>query len=141
MRLALLLAVALLPGCFVFVLPLEAPGGDAGITQPVTLADGGTGYVLPDGGVAQSLVEPVCQVSPLQTSAGTPVTFDGQSSQGSPGAEVVAWSWTFGDGASGQGALTSHAYADAGSFVATLTATDSVGQTGSISCSAVTVSP
>ena len=128
------------PGCILFV--YQGPdGGDAGASQEVPLADGGKGYVLPDGGVSQSLVEPQCLVSPEQTTVGSIVTFDGQGSQGSPGAEVTLWAWSFGDGATGQGALVQHGFSDAGSFPATLTATDSSGATGTIACPPVTVSP
>lgn len=129
-------------GCIVLVVGgPSGVGGDGGPPQTVNLPDGGVGYVLPDGGVAPSLVEPVCSVNPTSGPAGTLITFDGQSSQGSPGATVVAWAWTFGDGSSASGALVQHIYPDGGTFQAVLTATDDSGASGSADCPLVTISP
>ncbi len=133
--------LAILPGCFVFVIGAPAAGADGGPTQSVTLPDGGTGYLLPDGGVTGSLVEAVCHANPQSGPPGTQVTFDATESSGSPGTEVIAWAWSFGDGTDGGGEITSHVYPDAGSFTATLTATDSSGASGTTSCPTVTIGP
>ena len=135
----LLLIPLLSAGCLVIV--VSAPGSgapDSGIDE-IPLSDGGTGYRLPDGGVTTSLVEAICQVNPTSGAPGTVITFDGNESQGSPGAEVTKWVWTFGDGTSGQGAVPQHAYADAGSYTATLTATDDSGASGTTDCPVVTI--
>jgi PKD repeat protein len=50
-----------------------------------------------------------------------------------PGATVVAYSWTFGDGGSGTGARPEHVYARAGRYTVTLTVIDNAGQTASFS--------
>ncbi len=55
--------------------------------------------------------------------------FDASASSDDHG--VAAWSWDFGDGTAGNGAIVSHDYAAAGSYSVTLTVTDSVGQTDS----------
>ena len=52
---------------------------------------------------------------------------------------IVSYAWTFGDGQSGSGVQTGHTYPGNGMFTATLTVTDTIGQTGSTSQS-VTVS-
>ncbi len=128
--------------CIVLVVGGPGPsGGDGGPTQQVNLPDGGVGYVLPDGGIAQSLVEAVCDANPTNAGPGAVITFDGQSSQGSPGATVVQWTWTFGDGTGTAGAPVQHRYADAGIFQAILTATDDSGQSGSADCPLVTIGP
>jgi PKD repeat protein len=41
---------------------------------------------------------------------------------------IVAYSWTFGDGSTGTGQVTSHAYAKAGNYPVTLTVTGALGQ-------------
>ncbi len=138
----LALACLAMAGCLVCVITEPgAPLGDAGPVQPVSLPDGGTGYLLPDGGIAPTLVEAICHANPLSGPVGTLITFDGQDSQGSPGATVVAWSWSFGDGADGGGAVTSHAYPDGGSYTAVLTATDDSGASGSAPCPTATLGP
>ena len=59
---------------------------------------------------------------------GEAVRFDGSAST-DPDGTVVAWQWHFGDGTTGEGALVTHAYSAAGSFVVTLTVTDDQGAT------------
>jgi PKD repeat protein len=71
------------------------------------------------------------------TSAHT-MTFDGGSSSAIPGRTITAYSWNFGDGASGSGQTTNHTYAAGGTYTVTLTVTDSAGKTGRTS-STVTV--
>ncbi len=67
---------------------------------------------------------------------GSAITFAG-SKTGGVGA--LTYSWTFGDGGTASGSLTpSHVYQQAGTYTATLTVTDSLGQT-SQSSDAVTV--
>ncbi len=45
------------------------------------------------------------------------------------GASIVAWTWDFGDGATGSGITTTHTYLTAGELVVTLTVTDACGYT------------
>jgi len=54
------------------------------------------------------------------------VTFDGSASTATNGT-VVAWTWSFGDGASGSGASVTHVYQAPGEYFASLTVTDSNG--------------
>jgi len=75
--------------------------------------------------------------SPTAGDAPQAVTF---SAAASGGTAPVAYAWTFGDGSTGTGATPSHSYTAAGSYVATVTATDAGSQkvTGQV---AITVSP
>lgn len=65
-------------------------------------------------------------------------SFDASSSSDSDGS-IVTYAWTFGDGSTGSGQTTSHAYAAGGTYTVSLTVTDNGAATGSTS-SAVTVS-
>ena len=88
------------------------------------------------GGLASApftvLVHPAPTVMPaavqLRAAPGTNVSFDAVASGGSGG---FTYAWSFGDGASGSGANTTHAYTAPGNFTANVTATDSVGGTAS----------
>lgn len=64
--------------------------------------------------------------------------FDGTASSDSDGS-IVSYTWTFGDGTTGTGAIVSHTYAAAGTFTITLTVTDDGGASNTASGS-VTVS-
>ncbi len=55
----------------------------------------------------------------LNATVGVPVTFDGSGS--TPPAEIEKYRWEFGDGSSGEGESTSHAYSAPGTYKATLT--------------------
>lgn len=52
--------------------------------------------------------------------------FDGSGSTDSDG-DIVSYAWTFGDGSTGEGVTTQHAYAAGGSYTASLTITDDRG--------------
>jgi PKD repeat protein len=54
---------------------------------------------------------------------------------------VVAWTWTFGDGATSTQRNPSHAYAAAGIYVVTLTVTDDLGATGGTSAAVTVTAP
>ena len=68
-------------------------------------------------------------VSNERPSAGALVDFDASASYDTNG-EVVAYSWDFGDGNTGNGIETKHSYTDAGYYVVSLTVTDDQGETG-----------
>jgi PKD repeat protein len=70
--------------------------------------------------------------SPTTPNAGTTVNFSGTGSSVLPGRTVASYFWTFGDGASGSGATTSHRYGAPGAYAATLVVTDSAGKTNSV---------
>ena len=61
---------------------------------------------------------------------GTPLTFDGSDSVPGEGETIVQLDWDFGDMSTVTGEVVSHTYADDGTYVVTLTVTDSQGGSG-----------
>ncbi len=86
----------------------------------------------------------VASASPASGTAPLKVTFDGRASTDTDGT-ITSYAWTFGDGASAQGQVVSHAYASAGTYIARLTVTDDDGATDSdtvtVTVSAPNVAP
>jgi PKD repeat protein len=70
---------------------------------------------------------PVARIaaSALTVFTGVPVVLDGSNSTDDTG--IVSYQWSFGDGATSLGVLTSHAWASDGNFVVALNVTDSDG--------------
>jgi len=74
---------------------------------------------------------PLANAGPDQTATvGASVTLNGSGSS-DPDGTIASYAWTFGDGGSASGITVNHAYATAGTFVATLTVTDNQGLQGS----------
>jgi PKD repeat protein len=73
--------------------------------------------------------------TPSVAQPGAPVSFDGSgSSDPNPGASISSYGWNFGDGsAAGGGVVAQHSYSNAGTYLVTLTVTDSLGLTQTIS--------
>lgn len=67
--------------------------------------------------------------SPLGGHAPLNVTFDASASSDDDG-DITAYTWTFGDGATGTGQMPSHTYAAEGTYTIRLTVTDNDGKTG-----------
>ncbi|MCJ7524118.1 MAG: PKD domain-containing protein [Candidatus Aminicenantes bacterium] len=65
-------------------------------------------------------------ISPGSVKTGETVYFNGSLSMDSDG-RIVNWEWNFGDGSSGRGEKTTHAYAKAGTYSVTLKVTDNDG--------------
>jgi PKD repeat protein len=80
-------------------------------------------------------VRAVLSATPSAGSVPLSVTFDGSGST-SPNGTVTSWAWSFGDGASDTGPLTTHVYSTPGTYTPSLTVTDGSGAsstaTGSI---------
>jgi PKD repeat protein len=75
--------------------------------------------------------EPPTAVLSATPTIGAPpltVTFDGSGST-DPDGTITSWAWSFGDGASATGPLTTHLYTVAGTYPASLTVTDDDGAT------------
>ena len=66
------------------------------------------------------------------------VTFDGSGS--TPTGTITSWAWSFGDGALGTGAVTTHRYTTPGTYTASLTVTDDAGAS-STATSSIVVNP
>src|SRR5438093_11810390 len=67
----------------------------------------------------------VC-LQPSGPQVGQPVSFTGSASGGTPS---YSYAWIFGDSSTGTGRTASHSYSSAGTYTATLTVTDAIGQT------------
>ena len=100
--------------------PLPAILQDAVVTVKNRAAGGGGG-----GRPPSTNLEPIAIaiVDPLLLDEGGSVDFDGTGSL-DPDGDIVLFDWDFGDGATAQGDLVSHVYADEGTFTVTLTVTD-----------------
>ncbi len=79
---------------------------------------------------------------PYSGTAGTAVTVDGSGSN-NPAGNIVQWAWNWGDGTTSvvTTAITSHTYADGGTYTIGLTVTDDGGATASASASASISAP
>ncbi|MGV8848085.1 MAG: PKD domain-containing protein [Propionibacteriaceae bacterium] len=102
-------------------------------------AAGASGYTAevhaPNNGAPSAVIAPVAPAT-----ATLPVTFDGSLSAGLDFGTVVTWEWSYGDGATSLGTITTHTYAFAGTYTVTLTVTDQRGSTG-YARTLVTVAP
>jgi PKD repeat protein len=78
-------------------------------------------------------------VSPSAAAVGAVLNFNASASTASPGRLVSSYSWDFGDGSSGSGATTQHAYTNAGSYTVTLIVTDTQGRVSTPATKSVTV--
>jgi PKD repeat protein len=67
--------------------------------------------------------------APSSTGIDQNVRFDGSQSTDADGV-VSSWTWDFGDGTTGAGALVDHVYTEAGTYTVRLTCTDDKGATG-----------
>ena len=74
---------------------------------------------------------------PYSGIAGTPVTFTGAGVD--PEGQPLTFSWAFGDGGTGSGAIATHAYSAANTYTATLTVSD--GQLSATSTASVVIAP
>ncbi len=65
----------------------------------------------------------------VESTPGAMVTLDGSAS--ADDGDIASFLWDFGDGESGDGVIVTHAWAEAGGYVATLTVTDDLAQSDS----------
>jgi PKD repeat protein len=96
------------------------------------------------GDVAPANVAPTASftASPIAPSSGSAVAFDASASRDSDGT-IASYAWSFGDGTTGSGRSASHAYAQPGTYMVSLTVTDDRNATNTTSSPLVvsTVSP
>ena len=78
----------------------------------------------PGGVVPPTNLRAVFTATPTGPTIGQTVLFDASSSTGA----IAEYRWSFGDGASGSGRVAQHAYADAQTYVVTLTVVDGFGR-------------
>ncbi len=104
--------------------PLGAPiSPPASVPLPYDPPAGGAPVAAPGG--------------PYSGFVNVPLTFDGSSSYDSDGGSIVSYTWDFGDGSSGSGALVQHTYTVAGTYVVSLTVVDDEGMSNTNSTTAV----
>lgn len=116
--------------------------GAGGPTDIQAGPDGNLWYVALNAGEIRKLSlaggnqppQAVVSAAPTQGVAPLTVNFSGTGST-DPNGSPLAYSWNFGDGATGSGTTTSHTYAGNGSYAATLTVTDPGGLSSSASAS------
>jgi len=77
--------------------------------------------------------------SPTSPTVGQTVAFDASSSF-DPDGTITTYAWDFGDGVTGSGVTTTHAYSSTGTFTVTLIVTDDAGLTGTAQAT-ITVQP
>ncbi|MEM8486621.1 MAG: PKD domain-containing protein [Bacteroidota bacterium] len=106
-----------------------APGT---FTVSLTVTDdaGASNTVTSDVEVVDPNAPPTAAFSATQVAGTLEVNFDGSTS--SDDGSIAAWDWDFGDGNTGAGETISHTYATAGTYSVTLTVTDDLGATGSL---------
>lgn len=96
------------------------------LTAVCTVTDNsGTSANSPVGITVDPTPSIVATVNHAQASPGTSLTFTATPSGGS--GSFVSYQWTFGDGDSSAGSSVIHAYSRAGSYIASVTVTDSNG--------------
>ena len=88
--------------------------------------DAAKAIALAQGFQANQIPVSVIAATPLEGEAPLNVAFDGATSY-DPDGEIISYSWEFGDGSYGSGALADHTYGSAGTYTAKLTVTDNAG--------------
>lgn len=115
---------------------IESAATTGKVTSPGTGSPNLLLYSLVNGGGGGTNNPPTASFTHACTNLSC--SFNGAGSSDSDGS-IVTYAWTFGDGSTGSGQTTSHAYAAGGSYTVSLTVTDNGGATGSTS-NTVTVS-
>jgi PKD repeat protein len=89
--------------------------------------------VLPPTDIGGNAPIPQFTFEPTNPSAGTVINFDARASVAPPGRIITTYSWNWGDGETDTGITENHDYRNAGTFIVTLTVTDSAGVSASTS--------
>lgn len=117
---------------------IYAAAGTYTVTLTVTDNDGATVSAII---TARVDAPPVAKITPIPTVIlGQSQTFDGSASN-DPDGSITSYSWNFGDGTNGAGAVISHTYSTPGEYTATLTVTDNDGATASVGATTVVSAP
>lgn len=115
----------LLAGTYLATLTIrDANGRSAEVTRAV-IVGGGTPPTA------------VLSVSPTDPKEQDTVFFNASGSTAVPGRTIASHAWDFGDGSTGSGVTTSHAYHTTGTYTVTLKVTDDRGQIGTATASVV----
>jgi PKD repeat protein len=114
------------------VMPTHTYSADGNFTVTLTVTDdaGDTGSATSTASIGSVNQPPVSDPNgPYSGTVGVAIAFDGSSSN-DPDGTIADYSWDFGDGTTGSGAMPTHAYTTDGDFTVTLTVTDDTGDTG-----------
>jgi len=107
------------------VTPIGSNFGDS-VTRTATIRLVPPGVVLPPSGLS-----PAFTFSPQNPTQGQSVLFSGRTSTASANNPIAQYLWDFGDGGTGAGAETTHAFTGPGTYFVRLTITDGVGRSAS----------
>jgi PKD repeat protein len=111
------------------------------VTLTLTDDTGRTTAVSQSVKVSNTKPQAAFTFSPTAPHAGSPITFNAGTTTVAPGRTIVSYAWDFGNGDKGTGQAPSYpGYAADGSYVVTLTVTDSSGEVG-VASNTVTVTP
>lgn len=130
---------------FVYTAPVSAPGSpDTGTVVNIMVTPIGGNYnesftrfasirLVPPGNVPfPAGLQPAFTTSPSAPLEGQNVLFDASTSTSPATNPIAAYAWDFGDGSTGSGRTTTHAYRGPGNYFARLTISDAVGRSASI---------
>jgi large repetitive protein len=121
--------------------PAPSLAVDDGVVVDIVITPVGTDFnnttartasirLVPPGSVAPpDGLKPSFTFTPSAPVDSQTVLFDASASTAAAGNTIASYSWNFGDGGRGSGVTAGHAYATAGSYVVTLTITDTYGRT------------
>jgi PKD repeat protein len=113
--------------------------GSYGVTLTVVDSIGASNSTTRNVTVGQgTLPTAVIIVSPSTAVVGQAVNFNASTSRPAAGRTIRSYDWSFGDGSTGGGATTTHAYTTAGTYTVLLTVTDDAGRV-STATSSVTI--
>ncbi len=106
--------------------------GTYNVTLTVTDDRGQTGTTTRQVSIGQAAgISAKFNTSPAAPIPNQTVFFNASESTPSAGHAISSYTWDFGDGSTGSGVTTSHAYTTVGSYTVTLTVTDDAGKTAS----------
>jgi hypothetical protein len=89
--------------------------------------------VVPPTDIGGNAPFPQFTFAPANPSAGELIVFDARASVAPTGRTITKFSWSWGDGETATGITEDHDYTNAGTFIVTLTVTDSAGVSASTS--------
>ena len=99
------------------------------VTLTITDAVGRTNFTTQSITIGQGQLPTATFVaSPAAPVVNQTINFNASGSTAAPGHNISDYTWTFGDGTGGNGAIVTHAYSTAGSYTGTLQTTDDAGR-------------
>ncbi|MGB6689895.1 MAG: choice-of-anchor D domain-containing protein [Terracidiphilus sp.] len=113
-----------------------APTAAGAVTGDIKFSDGKASDSYPLSGTGTSVAPKANAGGPYKGTEAQAVTFNGSGSTAPSGEKLTAYAWTFGDGATGTGASTTHSYAKTGTYTVKLTVTDTSDGTNSAATTA-----